>query len=114
MHQAAGHRLGRRGRHAPRSCEASETNHPDLSQRAPRSLAHARSAAMAQTAPPVTLNYPDKFWLALRFGEEGPLKDNPNLNDSDRILLYALRRQAVDGPNKEPRPSMWDTVGKAK
>lgn len=60
------------------------------------------------------LMYPEKFELALRFGEEGPLQSDPSLSDSDKVLLYALRRQAVDGLNKEPRPSMWDTVGKAK
>ena len=63
-------------------------------------------------APP--LMYPEKFELALRYGQEGPLRNNADITDSDRLALYALHRQAVDGVNKEPRPSMWDTVERVK
>ena len=67
--------------------------------------------ASGTQCPP--LMYPEKFELAMRYGE-GPLQSDSSLSDSDRVLIYALGRQAVDGMNKEPRPSMFDTVGKAK
>ena len=60
------------------------------------------------------IGYPEKFELAMRYGEDGPLQQNPNLSDSDKLLLYALAQQAQHGENKEPRPSMFDTVAKAK
>jgi acyl-CoA-binding protein len=59
------------------------------------------------------IGYPEKFELALRYSE-GPLQKEPTLNDSDRLLLYALSSQARFGPCKEPRPSIWDGVAKAK
>ena len=52
------------------------------------------------------VGYPEKFELALRFGE-GPLQEYTSLTDADRLLLYALGNQAQKGPCKEPRPSMW-------
>ena len=61
-----------------------------------------------------TVGYPEKFELALKYGEGGPLLNDPAISDSDKLLLYALARQAETGPCKEPRPSMWDTVAKAK
>ena len=64
-------------------------------------------------SPAPVLGYPDKFHLALRYGE-GPLQDNPTLDTNDKLLLDALAKQAQFGPCKEPRPSMWDTVAKAR
>lgn len=63
--------------------------------------------------PIATVGYPEKFELALKYGE-GPLQEDTSLNDSDRLLIYALMKQAKHGPCKEPRPSMWDAVAKAK
>ena len=64
--------------------------------------------------PIATVGYPEKFELALKYGEHGPLASNPEISDSDRLLFYALACQAQHGPCNEPRPSMWDTVAKAK
>ena len=60
-----------------------------------------------------TLGYPEKFELALRYGS-GPLLENPALTDADRLLMDALAKQSLHGPCNEPRPSMWDSVAKAK
>ena len=62
----------------------------------------------------LSVGYPDKFYLALRYSEEGPLAADHTLTDSDRLLLYALSQQAQFGPCKGPRPSMFVTAGKAK
>lgn len=61
----------------------------------------------ASTAAIASVQYPDKFHLALRYAEEGPLKDNLSLSSSDKLLLYALAQQAVHGPCQEPKPSIW-------
>lgn len=63
-------------------------------------------------APP-PLGYPHKFQLALQYGS-GPLMDDPSLADADRLLLDALGKQAQFGPCKEPRPSIWDVVARAR
>ena len=74
-------------------------------------------ATAVSTCPP--LMYPEKFELALQYGEK-VLLEKPELSDSDKILLYALSKQAEKGPcpgsgkHKEERPSMWDTVARAK
>jgi FAD/FMN-containing dehydrogenase len=69
---------------------------------------------MARPLKPIDMiGYPEKFELALRYGE-GPLQQNPALSDSDKLLFYAVSMQAQKGPCKEPRPSMWDVVAKAK
>ena len=44
---------------------------------------------------------PEKFDLALRYGEEGPLREM-ELSDSDRLLLYALSSHAQHGPCTAP------------
>ena len=70
--------------------------------------AEKRPVAMpGGTAP--ALGYPEKFHLALRYGEEGGLDEqlSADVSDSDRLLLYALSRQAQHGTCQEPRPSMW-------
>ena len=61
-----------------------------------------------------SVGYPQKFELALRYAEEGPLKDDATIGTSDQLLLYALSQQAQHGACKEPRPSLFDTVAKAK
>ena len=55
-----------------------------------------------------TVNYPDKFHLALKYAAEGP--PLPNLSDADRILLEALQQQATQGECSRPRPGMWETA----
>ena len=65
-------------------------------------------------SPAATVGYPEKFELARRFAEEGALLTDSSLDKSDQLLLYALTQQALHGPCAEPRPSMWDTVAKAK
>lgn len=74
-------------------------------------MSSARSST--SLSPIAMVGYPEKFELALRYGE-GPLQQDPALNDSDKLLLYAVSKQAQHGPCKEPRPSMWDAVAKAK
>ena len=59
-------------------------------------------------AKPV-LGFPEKFELALRFGQ-GPIGEHAELSDSDRLLLEALSQQAIVGPCNEPRPSLFDTA----
>ena len=69
---------------------------------------------MAAVAACPPLMYPEKFDLALRYGDKMLMKDDSSLSNSDRVLLYALSRQAQDGVNKDPRPSMFDAEAKAK
>jgi acyl-CoA-binding protein len=56
----------------------------------------------------MTVSYPDKFHLALKYAAEGP--PLPNLSDADRILLEALQQQATVGECNRPRPGMWDSA----
>ena len=63
--------------------------------------------------PADTLGYPLKFELALRYGE-GPLLASTSVTDSEKLLLEALARQSRHGPCREPRPSMFDSVAKAR
>ena len=56
----------------------------------------------------MTVSYPDKFHLALKYAAEGP--PLPNLSDADRILLEALQQQATVGECNQPRPGMWDSA----
>ena len=67
----------------------------------------------ARAARLSSVQYPEKFELTARYAE-GPLASDESLSPSDRLLLYALERQARHGPCTEPRPSMWDAVAKAK
>ena len=76
--------------------------------------AHADMATAVSTCPP--LMYPEKFELALQYGEK-VLLEKPELSDSDKILLALSKREkahARSGKHKEERPSMWDTVARAK
>ena len=63
-------------------------------------------------AAPV-IGFPEKFELALRYGE-GRMAQDVALSDSDKLLLDALAKQATVGPCTEPRPSMFDAVAKAR
>lgn len=63
-------------------------------------------------APPV-LGYPEKFELALRYGESNLMTEGA-VTDGDRLLLDALSRQATLGPCNEPRPSIFDSVARAR
>jgi len=71
---------------------------------------------MAET-PPTTvapvLGYPEKFELALRYGQ-GPMASNASLSDSDKLLVDALSKQAQHGTCNEPRPSIFDAVARAR
>ena len=64
------------------------------------------------------LEYPHKFRLALRFGgdgDESALCASASPSDSDKLLLYALAKQAECGSCNTPRPSFWDaSIDKAK
>ena len=59
------------------------------------------------------IGFPEKFELALRYGE-GRMAQDVALSDSDKLLLDALAKQATVGPCTEPRPSMFDSVAKAR
>mmetsp|Transcript_25508 Transcript_25508/g.60684 ORF Transcript_25508/g.60684 Transcript_25508/m.60684 type:complete len:425 (+) Transcript_25508:232-1506(+) len=59
------------------------------------------------------LPYPEKFFVAARLSG-APEHAQFDLDDSVRLLLYALYRQATDGPCKDPRPSVFDPIGTAK
>ena len=56
----------------------------------------------------MTVSYPEKFHLALKYAAEGP--PLPNLSDADRILLEALQQQATVGECNRPRPGMWESA----
>lgn len=56
----------------------------------------------------LTVSYPEKFHLAVKYAAEGP--PLPNLSDADRILLDALQQQATVGECNRPRPGMWDSA----
>lgn len=56
----------------------------------------------------MTVSYPEKFHLALKYAAEGP--PLPNLSDADRILLEALQQQATVGECNRSRPGMWDSA----
>lgn len=73
----------------------------------------ATPSGMAQPGSPggrmgLTVSYPEKFQLALKYASEGP--PLPNLSDADRILLEALQQQATVGECNRPRPGMWDSA----
>ena len=70
------------------------------------------SIALPMPAAPV-IGFPEKFELALRYGE-GRMAQDVALSDSDKLLLDALAKQATVGPCTEPRPSMFDAVAKAR
>ena len=62
-----------------------------------------------------TVGYPDKFYLARKYGEGGPLRDDLSLSASDRLLMWALLQQAEKGPCREARASIWEaSEAKAK
>ena len=56
------------------------------------------------------LMFPEKFELALRYGEN-QMGQDVEMSDSDRLLFDALSKQATIGPCNEPRPSMFDPEG---
>lgn len=68
---------------------------------------------MRQGGDAPVIGYPDKFELALRFGAAKLMHDT-DLTDADRLLLDALSRQAQHGPCKEPRPSIFDSIARAR
>jgi len=65
-------------------------------------------ASPGQSRLGMTVSYPEKFHLALKYAAEGP--PLPNLSDADRILLEALQQQATVGECNQPRPGMWDSA----
>merc|ERR1719198_2526102 len=65
-------------------------------------------ASPGQSRLGMTVSYPEKFHLALKYASEGP--PLPNLSDADRILLEALQQQATIGECNQPRPGMWDSA----
>jgi len=65
----------------------------------------------ASDAP--VLGFPEKFDLALRYGEE-LVHGNDAIDVSDRLLLDALAKQAQHGACNAPRPSLFDAEGRAR
>jgi acyl-CoA-binding protein len=59
------------------------------------------------------LPYPDKFHAAAKLAG-APLHEETGLDDAHRLMLYALFRQATDGPCNDPRPSVFDPAAAAK
>eukprot|EP00966_Prymnesium_polylepis_P013231 305398-Prymnesium_polylepis.1 len=59
------------------------------------------------------VQYPERFELALRYGE-GPLQSDASLSTSDKLLLDALSKQAAHGPCMEARPAVRDVVARAR
>ena len=59
------------------------------------------------------LPFPDRFHRALALVENRPDIES-NFDTDTRLVLYALKRQAKDGPCKDPRPWAWDAVAAAK
>ncbi|KAL1512317.1 hypothetical protein AB1Y20_005579 [Prymnesium parvum] len=75
---------------------------------APAKTSVVPSAAGNGAPATLTVSYPEKFHLAVKYMREGP--PLPNLSDADRILLKALEEQAISGECNKPRPGMWDTA----
>ena len=71
---------------------------------------HMRGSG-ASDAP--VLGFPEKFDLALRYGEE-LVHGNDAIDVSDRLLLDALAKQAQHGACNAPRPSLFDAEGRAR
>jgi acyl-CoA-binding protein len=59
------------------------------------------------------LPYPDKFHAAAKLAG-APDHDSLDLDAAERLLLYALFRQATDGSCSGPRPSVFDPIESAK
>ncbi len=59
------------------------------------------------------LPYPDKFHAASKLAG-APDHDILDLDAAERLLLYALFRQATDGSCSGPRPSVFDPIESAK
>ena len=99
--------------------------------------ATAAAASGRPIAGSCTLPYPQRFEAArafvacsdmlgegkgMRFGSVGLVPDTAaaitamatNLPDDAKLMLYALGRQAIDGPCNEPAPSSWSIVEQAK
>ena len=103
---------------ADRRQEVNPGRRPDPRQRRarqPRRLSSPFGGAPSRVAMPAApvIGFPEKFELALRYGE-GRMAQDVALSDSDKLLLDALAKQATVGPCKEPRPSMFDAVAKAR
>lgn len=60
--------------------------------------------------------FPDRFFYCVKAIHEryGDLETNEELDAIKRLGLYALHRQAVDGPCKEPAPYMWNVTARYK
>eukprot|EP00672_Neobodo_designis_P003906 CAMPEP_0174856178 /NCGR_PEP_ID=MMETSP1114-20130205/35270_1 /TAXON_ID=312471 /ORGANISM="Neobodo designis, Strain CCAP 1951/1" /LENGTH=273 /DNA_ID=CAMNT_0016090963 /DNA_START=47 /DNA_END=864 /DNA_ORIENTATION=+ len=62
------------------------------------------------------VTFPEKFHFATRFVDRafGDLEKCQELEDVKKLALYALRRQATDGPCKEAAPYMWNVTERFK
>jgi acyl-CoA-binding protein len=60
--------------------------------------------------------FPDKFEYAVRFAERRlyPLEQCRELEDGQKLALYALRQQAEMGNCNAPAPYMWNVVERVK
>ena len=67
-----------------------------------------RSADMSTMAVP----YPERFHLAKAY-VRSLHKQGRELADETQLVLYALDRQACDGPCRDPKPSAWNARERA-
>lgn len=74
-----------------------------------KGLPRSTSGAVLAASMP----YPEKFHVAAKLAG-APEHEAAGLDDAERLLLYALYRQAVDGPCAETRPSIFDPTESAK
>ena len=61
---------------------------------------------------PTQLPYPDKFHKA-KGVVKALHKEGTELSEETQLVLYALDRQVVDGPCREPKPSAWNARERA-
>ncbi|GMH36106.1 hypothetical protein BSKO_03974 [Bryopsis sp. KO-2023] len=65
------------------------------------------------TAESCTLPYPERFRAATQYVSNPP-QGSATISDDVRLVLFALLKQATEGPCKEPKPWGWNMVESAK
>lgn len=60
--------------------------------------------------------YPDKYFKAVEFVEKtyGDIEASSELDNVQKLVMYALRKQVEVGPCNEPAPYMWNVKEKYK
>jgi acyl-CoA-binding protein len=63
-----------------------------------------------------SIPFPDRFELAAKFidQEYGDLETNTTLANDNKLILYALRKQAEVGPCTDPTPYFWNVTARYK